>query len=263
MAEAAAEAEAATPSEDVLQDFTNRIASALDDTRDSLRRIHAQNSDSNEYMNTAEPDLEDLDFERTAVARTFQDMHKLCKTPIVFDEAALTDAIDAVDRAHGIDDLRSRILNLVNAYTDTYKDLCFAHMQCMHTMGKFRALTEGLHEIPYVGMADREFAVFQAAMLDYIKHAHSNVLGVQKAYDAFQTQYAKWLSLRNALLALHPFARGTPSCAAACTICTTDPVQYVYVPCGHTFCRNCTQKQTGLCFVCRTPVEKTQQLFFL
>jgi hypothetical protein len=261
---AAAAAAAETAEDALLQDFTNRIASAINDTRDTLRTIHAQNCESHAYMDTAEPDLEDLDFERTTVARTFQDMHTLCKPPIVFDETTLSNAIAAAESAHGTAELRARILNLVDAYTNTYTKLCFAHMQCMHTMGKFRALTEGLHDVPYVGMAEPEFAAFQTAMIDYIKHAHSNVLGVQKAYEAFQSCYVEWLSLRNALLALHPFARGgIPSCSAVCTICTTDPVQYVYVPCGHTFCRNCTQKQTGMCFVCRTPVEKTQQLFFL
>lgn len=236
--------------------LANTIAAHVVDTRDPMRVFHTHNRESGAYMTAAEPEL--ADFARTVAARTFAELHR---APAEMDDGVLQEAMAAVERTCG--DLRTRILHLVDAYTKKYKELCAAHAHCTHVMGEFRKLVNGLRDIPYIGMDTSTFAVFQTTMAEYVRHVHSDVLDVQGAYDAFQKRYAEWLCLRNTVLALHPFARGAPQCAALCTICTTESVQYAYVPCGHTFCRGCAHKHSGLCFVCRTPVEKTQQLFFL
>lgn len=238
--------------------LANDIAAHVIDTRDPMRVLHAHNRESSAYMTGVEPEL--ADFERTIAARTFAELHR---APAELDQVVLDEAMATLERTYACADLRTRILHLVDAYTKKYKELCTAHAHCTRVMGEFRKLVDGLRDIPYVGMDTSAFATFQTTMAEYVRHVHSDVLDVQGAYTVFQKRYAEWLSLRNALLALHPFARGAPQCAATCTICVVEPVQYTYVPCGHTFCRSCAQKHTGLCFVCRTPVEKTQQLFFL
>lgn len=47
-----------------------------------------------------------------------------------------------------------------------------------------------------------------------------------------------------------------------CPVCMADSVCYANVPCGHTFCQTCGQKQTITCYICRTSVKDRQKLFF-
>lgn len=47
-----------------------------------------------------------------------------------------------------------------------------------------------------------------------------------------------------------------------CPVCMEDSVCYANVPCGHTFCQTCGQKQTITCYICRTSVKDRQKLFF-
>lgn len=247
-------------SDQILQSLTNRIASQMEDTRDTLRILHMTNRNNIEYAE-AEPAI--TDFEQNGLVHILAELYDYIDKPVTLDDTLLRDATNALERTHACTNMRARILDLVDVYTKKYKELCFTHMHCKYTLRSFRALTEGLRDVPYVGIGTDAFVAVQTSMSDYVRHVYKDVLDVQGAFNAFHTCYAEWLSLRNALLGLHPFARGSPQCAATCTICTVEPVQYVYVPCGHTFCRSCTQKQTGLCFVCRTPIETTQQLFFL
>ena len=47
-----------------------------------------------------------------------------------------------------------------------------------------------------------------------------------------------------------------------CSICITEPISVAYVPCGHTFCKGCGQRQSLSCHVCRTPIREKQKLYF-
>jgi hypothetical protein len=47
-----------------------------------------------------------------------------------------------------------------------------------------------------------------------------------------------------------------------CSVCMNEPVGLALVPCGHTFCQTCGQKQMISCYVCRTPTKDRQKIFF-
>jgi hypothetical protein len=47
-----------------------------------------------------------------------------------------------------------------------------------------------------------------------------------------------------------------------CTICMNSEVEFVIVPCGHPFCKECCRKTRTICFLCRTPVLQKQKIFF-
>ena len=225
--------------QDFLQSSMNSLLSGIGDVRDPLRRLHARNADSSAYM-----------------AVCGLDEH----WPARLDEPAMRTAREAIERTHGTVDLTQRLVGLVGAYTQAHTDLCFAHMRCKDVLLQLHALEGALAAVPYVDTAGRPFADLRAATDAYLEHVKSDVLDVQAAFDMFQKKYVEWLSLRNCILALHPMARGSDG--PACTICTLAPVDSVYIPCGHTFCRSCALKHIGLCYVCRTPVEKVQQIFF-
>jgi hypothetical protein len=48
-----------------------------------------------------------------------------------------------------------------------------------------------------------------------------------------------------------------------CTICFEHPINICIVPCGHTFCSECTLNQIRFqCAVCRTNIISKQKIFF-
>jgi len=49
-----------------------------------------------------------------------------------------------------------------------------------------------------------------------------------------------------------------------CSVCTVQPINRVFIPCGHSFCNFCTERRMPgeTCFVCRTPVASVFPLFF-
>ncbi len=48
----------------------------------------------------------------------------------------------------------------------------------------------------------------------------------------------------------------------ACSICMTEPIASVAIPCGHTYCSGCASKMSfhGSCYTCRTPVTSTNRV---
>lgn len=47
-----------------------------------------------------------------------------------------------------------------------------------------------------------------------------------------------------------------------CIVCMTEPVTTALVPCGHTFCGPCGQKQGISCFLCRVAIKDKLKVFF-
>jgi len=47
-----------------------------------------------------------------------------------------------------------------------------------------------------------------------------------------------------------------------CSICLIEPVSFVIVPCGHTFCSICSKKQNTTCYICRGTIKERVKLYF-
>lgn len=47
-----------------------------------------------------------------------------------------------------------------------------------------------------------------------------------------------------------------------CTICITEPVSMTFVPCGHTVCLPCAQRQSLNCHVCRSNIREKVKIYF-
>lgn len=104
-----------------------------------------------------------------------------------------------------------------------------------------------------------ESAALQRSILAYIERCYESY-GIKDEYTAFCTEYARFRALRSVI---HPHQvagdlRGVP----VCSICTTDRVTAALIPCGHTFCNSCAQKQRSVCYLCRCTVKDRQRLYF-
>lgn len=46
-----------------------------------------------------------------------------------------------------------------------------------------------------------------------------------------------------------------------CSVCLLCPVTTTLVPCGHTFCSTCGQRQSLSCYICRQPVREVMKIY--
>ena len=72
--------------------------------------------------------------------------------------------------------------------------------------------------------------------------------------------YKKWNICRQ-IVTLHQIMKSNTN-EPQCSICLTEPVSYAIVPCGHTFCSNCSKKQNTNCYMCRGIIRERIKLYF-
>lgn len=82
----------------------------------------------------------------------------------------------------------------------------------------------------------------------------------EENYKEVVEMYKKWNVCRQVLS--FPNMLRSDGSEPQCSICLMDHVSYAIVPCGHTFCSNCTKKQNTTCYICRGPIRERVKLYF-
>lgn len=104
-----------------------------------------------------------------------------------------------------------------------------------------------------------ELSTLQTSILEYIRSCYES-LGIQEVYESFCAEYTRFTALRSVIQSV--FSANDRTGAPVCSICTTERITAVLIPCGHTFCNSCSQKQRNICFLCRCPVRDRQRMYF-
>jgi hypothetical protein len=81
---------------------------------------------------------------------------------------------------------------------------------------------------------------------------------LQTEYATLIRAYKRFATLKS-LVSLGSIQQ-TP--APTCTICMTKEVTHVTLPCGHTYCEDCSRTQVTSCYICRVQVRDRVRLFF-
>jgi len=80
---------------------------------------------------------------------------------------------------------------------------------------------------------------------------------IEKLYWDYMSTVQKYSAIRDLLTS----QRVMNSVEPLCCICMTEIVIIAFIPCGHTFCTNCSKK-TITCHVCRQHVHNRVKLYF-
>ena len=83
---------------------------------------------------------------------------------------------------------------------------------------------------------------------------------IAETYQALIEGYRRFITMRDIVLMMRAVESNENE--PLCTICLDEIVSSCFSPCGHTFCTNCIRKQSGTCFICRTPIKEKIRLFF-
>ena len=107
-----------------------------------------------------------------------------------------------------------------------------------------------------IALPDPEIEGFENMMEQYIEKQFMNH-PIQNVYWDYIYTLQKYSALRDILMPQRLVNISEPICC----ICMTEPIVMAMVPCGHTFCTNCS-KRTIVCHVCRQAVTNRLRIFF-
>jgi hypothetical protein len=85
---------------------------------------------------------------------------------------------------------------------------------------------------------------------------------LEKTYKKLVEIYKKWNICREILSVNNCFRPEYVGEGSLCGICLTEPIGQALVPCGHTYCHNCSKKISMFCYVCRTVIRERLRLYF-
>lgn len=145
-------------------------------------------------------------------------------------------------------------------YASTIRKLFDCEDSLNAKLATIKGIQEQLESFKIVDLSGPEAAELQSAIINYIRGIY-RTHAIEESYKEFISCYAEWQALRNIVLGKQVAdmeARGSP----LCSICTTEKISAVLIPCGHTFCNNCTQRQKSMCYVCRCPVKERMRIYF-
>ena len=107
-----------------------------------------------------------------------------------------------------------------------------------------------------IGLPDPEIDGFQDMMEAYIEKQFKKH-PIEDIYWEYIYTLQKYSILRDILIPQRLSNQSEP----VCCICMTEPIIMAMIPCGHTFCTNCS-KRSIVCHVCRQQVTNRVRIFF-
>lgn len=172
-------------------------------------------------------------------------------------------ALQELDTETGIEleTTRTNINLLMTHYVGILKELFEVDERIHQKMEQIAAMETSLENLELTSTAGEECAELQKAILSYVRALYREKQ-IEEDYVQFMTLYTKINALRNVLLpqvVLRQDNEGGP----LCSICVTEKICGVLLPCGHTFCNNCTARQRSQCYVCRTSVKERHRIHFV
>lgn len=97
------------------------------------------------------------------------------------------------------------------------------------------------------------------SMEDYLK-AVFDAHNIEKIYAEYKYALKKVAVLADAISYVRVFANS--SVEPVCSVCFSEPVSMASIPCGHTFCQQCANRQSITCYICRASVKDKIKVYF-
>lgn len=148
------------------------------------------------------------------------------------------------------------IRNTVTNYSSTVQEMFEIEKRLENKLEIIEQLHKWIHAMP-VDRSEQSVQL-QETLIEYIKTVYATQ-SIESDYKRFCHLFARFTTLRSLLL---PLQTSDTSISPLCTICTAERVTYAMIPCGHTFCNSCCQKQRWNCYICRTNIRERLRIYF-
>jgi len=178
---------------------------------------------------------------------------------VSFDSAQ---ALQELDSETGIclKTMQAQLNQLMTHYLGLLKDLFEVDERLHSKMEQIALMETNLENLGLISTEGTSCADLQTSILAYVRALYREKK-IEDDYVVFMALYTKVNALRNVLLPqiiLRHDTEGPPFCS----ICVTEKICGVLLPCGHTFCNNCTARQRSQCYICRTHVKERHRIHF-
>lgn len=160
--------------------------------------------------------------------------------------------------------LTSQIKNLHNAYHSTVTKMFELHESIDKKLTMVDTVLSCLKTLPNISESNPASISLYSSIQTYVHHEmESN--NIEHDYKHYIHSYAMFQKYRSLLqLASSSYVGITETMrppGALCNICMNDNISFALIPCGHTFCNNCTQKTRYTCFICRSNVQQKMKIY--
>ena len=152
--------------------------------------------------------------------------------------------------------LREYMRKSIRLYANSAAALCAAETRLEEKLKRLETVVGRINDLMFLEPT-AELDAMTAAARPYLDSV-LNKIGIEKEYTELVEQHKRFAVLKSVTIlgSVHK----TP--APTCTICMSKEVSQVVVPCGHTFCEDCCQKQLTACYICRVQIRDKVRLYF-
>lgn len=159
-----------------------------------------------------------------------------------------------------LEDLRTKNKVVLDAYTDAMNKMFTAYDTLDTKITELEDLEQEFVELTCVNDEDTSVAgrALQTSIEAFIQYKYESS-DIALTYVTFEGAYKAWRRYRDVVLQAHAM---TDLSGSVCGICTAEKLGAALVPCGHTYCNGCAQKQKKHCFICRADVKSSLRIFF-
>jgi len=156
-----------------------------------------------------------------------------------------------------MEEIRAQVSGLIELYKETGEMVMECENQLKMRLDKVDKIQKRVSVIIELQRNEATEALI-TAMEEYVRVSFKD-LGIETYYKDMIRLYQKHIALREAI---QLFKTGTslPS-EPTCPICLAEPIASAIVPCGHTFCLNCTRRMAIECGICRGKIKDRLKLF--
>ena len=156
-----------------------------------------------------------------------------------------------------LDELKESQKKLTRVYSDTLKELFLIDARLQEKITKLNQIVDKVQGMLQLEI-NKELAEMAEPTANYLAACLKNN-DFSSDFVLFMMTYKRWIALYD-IIQLNRVTSATT--APQCCICATADVTHAMIPCGHTFCSGCINKQMSLCYVCRTSVRDRLKLHF-
>lgn len=249
----------------LLQHHTNEIVRSMPDERDYLRGWRRSFRDivaagKSQMLNflKADSELTGTDFFVQALSSPPQSSWLLQNLERPYDISGTYALLDT-ELGVPLEMLRNNLHAAMELYNTTLVELFAADERLCRKLDELDNAENRLKGFDFDTEGGKQTGL-DTALANYMSWMYENKQ-IKGDYSEFCRLYTRWNALRSIVLARHVADSDTTG-GPICSICTADRICMVLLPCGHTFCNNCGQKQRSQCYICRTTLGEKHRIYF-
>ena len=158
--------------------------------------------------------------------------------------------------SHSVDDLMKQLLYLEGEYKKIGDEVLSLEKILLE---KIKELDKNHYKVKLILQLENNELLPEVieSFSKYSSHVYK-LNRFEETYTKLIEAYKKWNIYRHILSSSNIMKE---TIEIKCTICMLNKISHTIVPCGHTYCKQCSQKQNIMCYICRGMIREKVKLY--